>query len=140
MHRREHIFVVRAGRTGLVGHTMFFEDEVRAGEEHRAQADLVTDKELSLAALFVESLTAPFEPSKYKDTYRENLQSLIDAKFKGRNIAEAPQAQSRPAEVIDIVKALEKSLAAVKKPAKAEQEAPPAPKTRPRSRGGRRSA
>jgi non-homologous end joining protein Ku len=31
----------------------------------------------------VEALAAGFEPAKYRDTYRENLRALLDAKIRG---------------------------------------------------------
>ena len=62
----------------------------------------------------MESLAAPFEPEKYHDTYRDNLQALIDAKIKGQEVVTPPHAE--PAKVIDIMEALKQSLAAAKKP------------------------
>ena len=73
MHRREHVVVIRPGRTGIVLHTMFYETEIRREDEHRSQAAEVSDKELELALLLVNNLAAPFDPSKYRDSYREKL-------------------------------------------------------------------
>ena len=83
-------------------------------EEFRTDTSLVKEQELKLAEMLVESLAAPFEPQKYHDTYRDNLQALIDAKIKGQEVVTPPHAE--PAKVIDIMEALKQSLAAAKKP------------------------
>ena len=115
MHSREHIVVLRPGRRGLLLHTMYYEDEVRKVEEFRTDTTIVKEKELELATSLIQSMAAEFEPSKYKDTYRENLMALIEAKVQGRQVVQAPEAQTL-APVIDIMEALKASLAAGKKP------------------------
>lgn len=109
MHNREHVVVIRPGRSGMILHTMFYEDEIRRQDEYRADTSGVVDKELELATRLIESLQAPFEPAKYKDTYREKLQALIESKLEGRETVEAPAP--KPAAVINILDALERSLA-----------------------------
>jgi DNA end-binding protein Ku len=119
MHSREHVVVLRPGKKGLLAHTMFFASEVRADEEHSANTKAVAERELSLAETLIRSLAAPFEPEKYRDSYRERLESIIAQKVKGQpvTIAEPP---ARPAEVVDIADALRRSLANLKKPVKSE--------------------
>ena len=137
MHSREHIVVLRPGKRGLLLHTMYYEDEVRKVEEFRTDTSLVKDKELDLAMTLIESLSADFQPEKYKDTYRENVMALIKAKVEGREVVQAAQAQQL-APVIDIMEALKASLA--KKPvrsvtsAEAAPTAEPAPSSKKRSR------
>lgn len=125
MHGREHVLVIRAGRKGLVAHTMFYENEVRRDQEYTADINSVQARELELARLFVESLEAPFAPERYTDRYRERLEALIAAKAAGRAVSTA--ATSEPAAAApkdDLIAALEKSLAAMNKQ-------PPAPERKP---------
>jgi len=121
MHNREHIVIFRPGPHGLLMHTMYYADEVRRVEEFRTDTGLVKEQELKLAEMLVESLAAPFQPEKYHDTYRDNLQTLIDAKIKGQEVVTPPAAE--PAKVIDIMQALKQSLAAAKKPPSMETQA-----------------
>ena len=114
MHNREHVIVLRPGKQGIVMHTMYYADEVKKGEEFRTDTSLVKEKELELAKSLVESLAASFQPEKYKDTYRENLQAVIQAKLQGQEVVETPAPQM--AKVIDIMDALKQSLAMAKKP------------------------
>ena len=140
MHSREHIVIFRPGQYGLLMHTMYYTNEVRKTDEFRTDATLVGDKERQLAQMLVESLAATFEPEKYHDAYRDNLQKMIDAKVKGQEIAATPAPA--PAKVIDIMQALQQSLQMSKKPAGSSitLEAEPA-STKPKRRAaGRRAA
>ena len=48
MHGREHVAVLRPGTTGLLAHTMFFEEEVRHDDEYASDTTNVTPKSCSL--------------------------------------------------------------------------------------------
>ncbi len=145
MHNREHIVILRPGNKGVLLHTMYYADEIRQVEEFRTDTSQVKEKELALAKMLIESLVAEFEPEKYVDNYRLNLQKMIEAKLEGNKVVETPTPHIAP--VIDIMEALKKSLAEQKKPvgsataAVAEEEAAVAPaepvaKKRRRSQGG----
>jgi DNA end-binding protein Ku len=114
MHNREHIVIVRSGERGMMLHTMYYEDEVRRTEEFRTDTSKVSEREMNLAKMLVESLAAEFEPAKYHDAYRDNLRKMIDAKVEGHKVVETPEAHIAP--VIDIMEALKKSLEARKPP------------------------
>ena len=123
MHNREHIIVLRPGAKGILSHTMYYNDEIRHVEEFRTDTSLVKDKELDMAKMLISSLEAEFEPQKYHDEYRENLQKMIEAKIEGKKVVATPSAHIAP--VIDIMEALKKSLAEKKKPAQAATAAAP---------------
>jgi len=144
MHNREHVVILRPGDKGVVLHTMYFSDEIRAVEEFRTDISQVKEKEIALAKMLIESLADDFKPEKYTDTYRENLQKLIQAKLAGHKIVETPTPHIAP--VIDIMEALKKSLAQQKKPPRTavavageeeQEEETPAAKPRKRRSQGR---
>jgi DNA end-binding protein Ku len=114
MHNREHIVILRPGKKGVLLHTMYYADEIRQVDEFRTDASQVKEKELTLAKMLIESLIADFEPEKYADAYRANLQKMIEAKLEGHAVVETPSAHIAP--VIDIMEALKRSLAEQKKP------------------------
>jgi DNA end-binding protein Ku len=122
MHNREHIVVLRPGKHGLILHTLYYRDEVRAVDEFRTNTSLIKDKELDLATMLIETLAASFEPEKYSDSYRDNIRALIDAKIQGQEIV-APPAVQTAAPVLDILEALKVSIAQLKKPAASTREA-----------------
>src|ERR1700676_4331576 len=86
MHNRDHIIVRRPGAKGILSHTMYYTDEIRHVEEFRTDTSLVKDKELDMAKMLISSLEAEFEPQKYRDEYRENLQKMIEAKIEGKKV------------------------------------------------------
>jgi DNA end-binding protein Ku len=65
----------------------------------------------------ISSLEADFEPQKYHDEYRLNLQRMIESKIEGKKVVAAPSEHVAP--VIDIMEALKRSLAEKRKPAMA---------------------
>jgi len=127
MHNREHVVIIRPGRTGMILHTMFYETEIRREDEYRTDTSAVADRELDLAKLLIETLAAPFDPSKYRDTYKEKLDAMIAAKIAGEETVESPAPAAKPA--ADILAALERSLALTRKPA-ASEAAPPTKRKR----------
>lgn len=141
MHNREHVVVLRPAKRGIVTHTMYYVDEIRQVDEFRTDTSTVKDKELELAKTLIDSLAEDFQPEKYHDAYRANLQKMIEDKIEGRKVVETPAPQVAP--VIDIMEALRRSLAEKRKPAatatastSAEEqpaaEAAPAPRKRAR--------
>lgn len=133
VHNREHVVVLRPGRYGLLAHTMYYADEVRRSDEFRTDTSLVKEKEMELALTLINTLASEFEPEKYKDTYRENLQALIEAKVRGEEVVAMPTPA--PTKVVDILSALQQSLDHLKKPAAsavsiAEEEEQPQAKVR----------
>ena len=69
-----------------------------------------SERELTMARQLVSSLSGEWEPEKYKDDYRDKVIELIEAKAEGNEIA-APEAPERAAPVLDLMAALEASLA-----------------------------
>jgi DNA end-binding protein Ku len=97
--------------------TMLFGDEVLAPDrldELDAIGDAeASDRELKMAQQLIDSLSADFDPSRYKDEYRERVLELIEKKAAGEEIAVQPEAEE-PVAAPDLMAALEASLAAMK--------------------------
>jgi DNA end-binding protein Ku len=115
--------------------TMLFGDEVltpdRLDDLDQVQETETTDRELAMAQQLIDTLSDEFDPSKYKDEYRERVLDLIERKASGEEIAAAPQVEEEtPAP--DLMAALEASLAAVR--SGSSDEPPPAQKKKPPAR------
>ncbi|MET0686095.1 MAG: Ku protein [Solirubrobacteraceae bacterium] len=115
---KEQLVAIRPAPGGvLMMETMIFADEVVSPESIDDLPDPddlnVSDRELKMAQQLIESLTSDFEPEKYRDEYREKVLELIERKASGQEIAVQPEAPE-PAQVPDLMAALEASLAAVK--------------------------
>ena len=64
---------------------------------------------VALTRELIKQRSAPFEPARFKDDYEAGLRALIQAKLRGRQAAPKP-APAPPAEVIDLMQALKRSL------------------------------
>jgi DNA end-binding protein Ku len=129
VHNREHLVLLRPGRWGLLLHTLYYPDEVRAEEEFHTDTAELPARELELATLLVEALAGNFRPAQYRDRYRENLRARIDAKVRGEEVVDGiPEMALAP--VRDLVAALEASLAQTKKPVSANKEICSSPRKR----------
>jgi DNA end-binding protein Ku len=136
MHNREYIVVIRATDTGMTLHTMFYSNEIREAKEFgNKDKGEVREQEKTLALQLIKNLAGPFEPEKYKDTYQEALQNLIDAKSHGRAVPAVQHKTKAP--VIDLVAALKQSVEqqSARKSGKTLLRAVPAAKTEERKKG-----
>ncbi|HEY2477449.1 MAG TPA: Ku protein [Solirubrobacterales bacterium] len=117
LRNKEHLAAIRSNGKVLTLTTMRFADEVVPVDE----LDILPEKtqkpakrEQEMAEQLIDSLSTDFDPSSYKDDYREQLLALIERKAEGKDIvaseAEAPKATKAP----DLMAALEESIAAVK--------------------------
>jgi DNA end-binding protein Ku len=140
LRTKEYLAAVRSLGDGLVLSTMHFADELvapRSLEDFPEPVEL-KERELSIAMQLVESLAAPFEHDKYRDTYREQVLDLIDRKARGETIELVETEEPEPTD--DLMAALEASLAAAKqaagdkKPAAKRTKAGPREASKPRKR------
>ena len=119
---KENLVALRPYRGAITLETMLFPDEVTQPDsiEELAAAggDVKTTKrELDMAKQLIESLSADFDPSGYRDEYRERVLDLIERKAAGETITiEEPVAEQK--EVPDLMAALEASISASKSPPK----------------------
>ena len=113
LRSREQLVCIRPLENALTMTTMNFADEVldasRLKELPQEQSEL-SDREVQIACQLIESLSVPFEPGKYHDTYRERVLELIERKAEGRQVAHTPAAPEPPPQVPDLMSALKASL------------------------------
>jgi DNA end-binding protein Ku len=111
---REHLVVVRAAGDALVVESLFFADEIRDASEVVGELPddgSFADRELAIAKQLIDSLRVDWEPERYRDTYRERVEALIDEKRKTGSVAAISEDKPRT-NVIDLMAALEESVAA----------------------------
>jgi DNA end-binding protein Ku len=117
MRNKQYTAAIRAEDGRLVMSTLAYADEVIDPsdiDELQGLGDIeVNDKEVAMAEALVDSLAADFEPEKYRDEYREEVMALIQMKADGEEF-EAPEAAAEKPKVVDIMAALEASVAAAK--------------------------
>jgi DNA end-binding protein Ku len=148
MRNKEYLVAIRPEGDMLALETMFFSDEVRSPEsDFPAMPDdaQLTEREISMAQLLVESMEAEWDPERYHDTHREKVEALVDEKRQGHTIEVQSEVGGSTAKVVDLMEALNASIrgaatgsssktfkraAAAKTPAPAKKPAKKAPAKR----------
>lgn len=119
MRNKEYLAAVRPSNGVLVLSTMVYADEVNSLEGIDGFTKLeqieVSDAEIEMAEQLIATLDADFDAGRYTDGYRERVLELIQRKADGEEVVivddAAPAASS---DVVDLMAALEASVAAAK--------------------------
>jgi DNA end-binding protein Ku len=131
LRSKEHLVAIRPRSGVLAMETMLFADEViqpDALDELSTDGEVKTsDRELAMAKQLIDSLTADFEPEKYRDEYRERVLDMIERKAQGETVVIETPAEE-PAKVPDLMAALEASIASAKGQSKPKAKRAPAKK------------
>jgi DNA end-binding protein Ku len=108
---QERIIAIRPLGTGLLGNALRYQDEIRKPEDFfgAIAADGVDEDQLAIMDQIIARKTRPFDAGKFVDHYQAALRELIDEKLAGKMPEKA--AEQRPAQVIDLMEALKRSLA-----------------------------
>ncbi|HEY5035458.1 MAG TPA: Ku protein [Candidatus Dormibacteraeota bacterium] len=112
---REHLAALHSHGPGLLMNTLNWPDEIRSVEGLKGlDGDVkINPKELEMAKALIESLADTFDPSRYKDEYKEAVMKVVQAKIDGE-VIEAPTAP-QTAKVMDLMEALRASVEQAKK-------------------------
>jgi DNA end-binding protein Ku len=130
---KEHLAAIRPAEGVLTLTTMRFADEVVPPAELDdvlpAEQPKVEKREVEMAEQLIDSLTRSFDPTAYRDEYREQLLALIERKAEGKDVLAAPEAaEPEPTKAPDLMAALEQSIAAVRSDRDGKAERKPAKK------------
>jgi len=117
MYRKQHLAIVHSDGRLLRLNTLRFADELvdPAMVEAPDAKSSGLAKEREMAARLVEDMTEPFDPERYRNTYRDDLLARIEQKIKsGKTHALATDdeaaAPRKSAQIIDLMDALKRSL------------------------------
>ncbi len=117
MRNKQYTAAIRAEDGRLVMSTLAYADEVvdpATIDELQGLDEIeVSAKEIAMAESLVDSLTSAFEPGKYRDEYREQVLDLIEIKASGEEF-EVPTVEADKPKVVDLMAALEASVAKAK--------------------------
>jgi DNA end-binding protein Ku len=122
---REYLGAVIPHGEVLVLEILRYPHEIRATDDLELPGDElekmgVTDREVKMAEMLIDGMTAEWDPSKYHDTYRDDLMALIHQKIESGQTevldeSPAPEVDVEPKGVIDIMSLLKKSVEATSK-------------------------
>src|SRR4029078_3238769 len=82
--------------------TLHWPDEIRATSELDLPDEEYDFKpaEMAMARQLVSAMTAEFDPSAYKDEYRDALRQVIESKIEGHEV-KAPEAAEETGQLVD---------------------------------------
>jgi DNA end-binding protein Ku len=126
---QERTVAIRPLGTGLLGNSVRYADEVRNPEDYfrTIAEDDVDEDQRAIMEQIIKRKTREFDPDEFHDRYQVALRELIDEKLEGR--VPVKQPERKPAQVINLMDALKRSLAEEEEPA----ERAPAKRTASRS-------
>src|SRR5215467_12224093 len=110
---RQYLAGVKPEDGALMLELMHFADELADSEKlHLPKKTEVGKRELNMAKSLIDSMSAKWNPEKYRDDYREALMEVIEEKVEagGKEIEEKLRKAPKPTKVIDLVSVLQKSL------------------------------
>lgn len=121
LRTREHLAAVIPRGKALVLELLRFPTELRGMDELDLPAEGlrdagVTKKEIDMAEKLVEGMAEEWDPSRFKDEYREDILSRIEEKIEAGETKVIPEPEEEAAEkregaeVIDIMELLKRSL------------------------------
>jgi len=112
LRNRERLAVLRPRDDVLVVQTMLWPDEVRRPEIDIPDGVVVRPQELAMATSYIDALSGDLDLASQRDGYREALLELVDAKAAGQSPPEHAEDEGPGAQVVDLVEALRRSVAA----------------------------
>lgn len=145
MAGKERIAVIKPCGKGLVLETLRYSYEVRKASSYFEEIPdnvKISKDQVELATQLIESKTADFDPTTFKDRYQEGLLEIIEAKMHHKKIPKGPKEKPMGT-VVNIMDALKKSLAqSQSKSAPVKKAAPkkPAAKTAKKTAAKRKKA
>lgn len=110
LRKKQYLASIKPIDNALILDLMRFADEVLDASEYRFPGSDYRPQELQMAEQLIASLTEEFDPEKYKDEYRDNLEKIIAAKMKGKKVTMKERPEPEMTGVIDLMDRLKQSL------------------------------
>ncbi len=125
---KDNLVIVRPYKKGLVLHQCYYADEVRSFDDIDTGGSYdFKPMELDLADKLIAQLEKDkFAPENFRDEWADKVKEAVEKKVAGEEISTAPEAPK--AQIIDLLEALKRSVAAADGAANADAEPPSAAK------------
>jgi DNA end-binding protein Ku len=107
MGTKDTLMAIIPREDGILISTMFYADDIKELQKQYNKPE-VSEQELNMAKLLINSMDTPFEPDNYKDEYQEKLRTLIETKISGKQVVAAESDDT--GKVIDLMEALKASV------------------------------
>ena len=113
MRDRQNLGLLRIRDSVITLERMHFADEIRSLEDIAPGKSDVSKQELDMAAQLIEQYKGEFKPEEYRDTYRDALCEIIEAKRRGEEVG--AEVEPEPEAPTDLMAALRASVEAARR-------------------------
>jgi len=117
---KQHLAAITPMGDVIVLDTLRYADELRSADQFKLppkalKATGISDKELQMAVILIEDMSENWDPSRFHDTYREDVLALVEKKVRSHQTETLtqpePGAETAPqAEIIDLMALLKQSV------------------------------
>jgi DNA end-binding protein Ku len=112
LRNKESLVLIRPATNTLILEQLFWPDELKLAEATPLPDVVLSPKEEQLTTAYVEAILDAFDPSGYRDLYREAVLALIEREMKGLPAPAAPELPAPPPESDTLQSQLEAMIAA----------------------------
>jgi len=111
LRSRRHLAALQPRGRFMLMSTLLFADEIipTRDVEPILPSDL-SEREIEMAELLVDTLTGPFEPQRYRDEYREKVLALIESRAGSVRVVKEPELPAAPRGIDELMAALKASV------------------------------
>ncbi|MCS7482030.1 Ku protein [Umezawaea endophytica] len=117
MRGKQYLTAIRADGDLLALETLYFADEIRDPADvldELPTGDRAKPKEVAMATSLIESMSGPWKPEDYRDTYTTKVEKLMRAKKAGKKTVSAEEPPEAT-EVVNLMEALRRSVEGTRK-------------------------
>ena len=117
MHEREYVVALRSLGNALCLMTLRYGNEILSNAEMKPRESKVAAKDLKMMEGIIKKMSRPFKASELQDDYNDKVKQLIERIKKKEGTVKAPGEKTEELEQVepmDLVAALEKSMAQAK--------------------------
>jgi DNA end-binding protein Ku len=115
LRTKEYLAAVRPTEQVLMLETLFYADEIRDVKDvWTPRIEEPQERELRLAQQLIEALEGHWDPSGYRDAYRERVLQLLDSKAEKAFVVREEQEEVPGTRLVDLMDALKQSVDAVR--------------------------
>ncbi len=116
LRNQEHLVVLKPEGDVLILNQIRYKTQLREPVGlNIPKKEQISKSELDMAIQLISHLSKPFEAEKYRDTYTEKLDELIQKKIKGKKITTPKGETPKPTGVTDLMGKLKESLEKARK-------------------------
>ncbi|MFD9736455.1 Ku protein [Umezawaea sp. NPDC059074] len=117
MRGKQYLTALHADGDLLALETLFFADEIRDPADvldELPSGDRAKPREVAMATALIESMSGPWRPEDFHDTYTAKVEKLVRRKQAGKKTITAEEPPD-PTEVVDLMEALRRSVEGTRK-------------------------